>query len=713
MSVACPACAALPAPDPVGAPGPGHVLHLPDIHCGGCIAAVETALATLPGVRSARVNLTARRVFVDAPGLSDNDLVAALAAAGHRANRLDATRLDGPDEASRDLLTRIGVAGFAMMNVMLLSVAVWSGAAGTTAQLFDLVSAAIAIPAVAYAARPFFGSALSALAARRLNMDVPISLAIALACIASLAAATGHGDGSGWFDAALALTFFLLTGRYLEMRGRRAARSAAADLAALEAPQAIRIERGAERIVAAEALRPGDTIRLRAGDRIPADGTILTGRSDLDRSALTGESRPDPAGPGDPVAAGETCLGGQLTVRVDRAGRDTALARMAELVAAAESQRSHYSGIADRAARLYAPAVHVLSALAFAGWWSATGDGWRALDVAISVLVITCPCALGLAVPAVSTVATGRLFRAGLLVKSPTALERLAEIDSVVFDKTGTLTEGTRILSTGLDGEALSVAAALAFGSAHPVSQAIVRAAAARGLAPAEITDIAEHPGDGVEGLWAGRRVCLGRGGWIGGQDGPGGLFLAVEGRAPLPIDTAEVLRPDAAETAGALSSAGYSLALLSGDATGAVARIAGELGISDARARMTPAEKVAWMREAAARGRHVLMVGDGLNDTGCLAVAHAGIAPASALDAARSAADVVILGGGLGGVARALATARSALDRMRQNIAIAALYNAVSVPLALAGLASPLAAALAMSLSSLTVTLNAVRPFR
>ncbi|SEN94113.1 heavy metal translocating P-type ATPase [Palleronia pelagia] len=714
MSVAaCPACAgAVPGPR-AATPDATHLLHLPDIHCGGCISSVERALTALPDVLSARVNLTQKRVSVAAPGLPSQVLIDALARAGHRAQPLDRGRLGPRDVELRRLLTRIGVAGFAMMNVMLMSVAVWSGATGATAQVFHLVSAMIAIPAVAYAAQPFFGSALSALRAGRLNMDVPISLAIVLASGASLAQAFGLSDRAGWFDAALALTFFLLVGRYLERAGRGAARSAAAELAALEAPQALLVTGDGTRVVAADSLVPGDRIRLLPGDRLPADGTILSGATDLDRSALTGESAPAPAGIGDAVQAGEIALTGSVEVRVDRAGRDTALSRMAEIVATAEAQRTRYAGIADRAARLYAPLVHGLGAATFGGWLLVTGDAWLSLDVAISVLVITCPCALGLAVPVVSTVATGRLFRDGILVKSDTALERLSQIDTVAFDKTGTLTTGEVRLATELGDDDLALAAGLARHSRHPLARAIVAAADARDIAPAQVDGLTEHPGLGLEATHGTRRIRLGRPGWAGpDSDGPS-AFLDTGDGAPRPLDTAERIAPETEATVTALRARGMDMALLSGDGPRAVARIAGALGIAAAQARLTPEGKVDWIADRRAAGHRVLMVGDGLNDTGGLAVADAAISPGSGLDAARSAADVVLLRGGLGGVTDALWTARAAMARMRQNIGLAVAYNVVSVPLAVLGYASPLVAALAMSLSSITVTLNAVRRFK
>ncbi|WP_102109768.1 heavy metal translocating P-type ATPase [Oceaniglobus roseus] len=712
MTAACPACAgAMPdiAPPPDAAAD--IVLHLPDIHCAACIASVETALSGLPGVREARVNLSRRQVRVAGAGLAPSTLIDRLAAAGHRAQELDTGLLAGQGAEMRGLLMRTGVAGFAMMNVMLLSVAVWSGAADETERLFHLISAAIALPAVAFSARPFFASALGALRGGRLNMDVPISLAILLAALVSLIGALQGADRASWFDAALALTFFLLIGRTLDHAGRSAARSAAAELAALAVPQAVLLQGDTRRVVRAETLKPGDTIALVAGDRLPADGIVTEGQSDIDRSALTGESAPFAVAPGGEVAAGEINLSGPLTVRVVRAGRDTALSRLADLVAVAETQRTRFASLADRAARAYAPLVHLLGAAAFAGWWAATGDVWRAVDVAIAVLVITCPCALGLAVPAVSVVATGRLFRRGLLVKSRTAMERLAQVDSVAFDKTGTLTTGQARLTGTPPDAALALAAALARRSAHPYSRAIVAAAGARGLVLPALDAVAERPGLGIEARRDGRTVRLGRPAWLGAAGE--GVALDAGGDAPTLFAFSEDIRPDAAEAVAALKAQGLSVALLSGDGAAACARVAAALCIDEVQSAMTPEGKADWIRAQGAQGRRVLMAGDGLNDAGALSLAHASVAPASALDAARSAADVVILSGRLAQIPELLSVSRHGVGRMRQNILLSVAYNLVAVPVALAGLATPFLAALAMSLSSVTVSLNSLRSLK
>jgi Cu2+-exporting ATPase len=675
-------------------------LSVPDMRCAGCIRGVEGALAALPGVAAARVNLTDKQVRVTGT-LPPERLVAALAEAGHTAAEMDDAALApaAKDAEGRALLLRIGVAGFAMMNVMTLSVAVWSGAGDATRDLFHWISAAIALPAAIYAARPFFASALAALKAGRLNMDVPISLAILLALGISVAETVQSGHTT-FFDAALSLTLFLLIGRYLDHRTRRAARSAAAALTALEVPRATKLVSGTPVQVPTADLAVGDLVRVAAGGRIPVDGVVAEGSADLDRSMLTGESLPVAVRTGGRVAAGETVVDAPLTVRATAVGADTSLRRMAEAVAVAEGARNRHVALADRAAALYAPLVHGVALAGFLGWWLIGGDAYKALLVACALLIITCPCALGLAVPAVSVSSTGRLFRRGLLLKSGTALERLAEVDSILLDKTGTLTTGLLRLPD-LDDEAASVALALARSSDHPVARSV--AGALEGHAPAALTDIRETQGDGVEASWNGAPVRLGR--------GPSGTELGLPGRDPVPLAIEETLRPGARALVAEAQRAGLPVRLLSGDRPAQVARVAEELGITDWQGGMSPEEKAQAIRDWAADGRKALMVGDGLNDAHALSLAHVSIAPATALDAARAAADGVLLGGDLSVIPGALRTARIARNRMLQNFGLAAGYNAVSVPVALAGLASPLLAALAMSTSSILVVLNAVRP--
>lgn len=691
-------------------------LSLPTIHCQGCISRVERGLNGYRGVHNARVNLTLKRVLVDAdPEICAGDLVAVLERLGFEAHELDSAALSAArtDAAGQILLIRLAVAGFAMMNVMLLSVAVWSGASDATRDLFHWISAAIALPAIAYSAQPFFHNAWAALSARRLNMDVPISLAIALALATSLWETVLSGEYA-YFDAALALTFFLLAGRYLDFRTRAAAGSAAQELTALEVPRATRLRDGVHEEVAVADLAVGDLLLVYPGTRMPVDGVITEGCSEIDRSVLTGETLPAFAGPGLKVSAGEVNLTGPLTIRAGAVGQDSSISRMADLVAIAESGRSRYTPLADKAAALYAPGVHILAALSFLGWFMWSGDLRIALNIAAAVLIITCPCALGLAVPAVTTAASGRLFRKGLLIKQATALERLAQIDTVVFDKTGTLTEGVPE-PTGLDGHSrcdLGIALALAQGSAHPLSVALARAVRAAGIRPAKITDLAERPGYGTEGRYRGQTVRLGRASWAGaGQKCAQTLvWLAVGAAPPRAFRFRDALRPGAAQAVAALNATGKEVLLVSGDTAAAVERLADELGIGRWVAEALPADKAALIRRLAGEGRRVLMVGDGLNDTAALAAAHVSISPASALDAARVASDIVLLGKGLSPIAEACATAEQATRRIRENFRIATAYNVIAVPLAVAGLATPLIAALAMSASSVTVSLNALR---
>lgn len=714
---ACPACNTAPLAEHLAElpQDATLMLSLPGIHCAGCISGVEKALAGIEGVKEARVNLTLRRAAVEAEaGITAEDLTSVLEAAGYEAHELDPGVLatTAADRAGRDLLMRLAVAFFAMMNVMLLSVAVWSGAEGSTRDMMHWISAAIAIPAVIFCGRPFYVSALGALKGGRLNMDVPITLAILLAVGTSLYE-TMHSGHHAYFDAAIALCCFLLAGRYLDHRTRASARSAAQELAALEVPRALRITADGEETVLVADLAVGDIVLVKPGGRIPVDGRVTEGSSELDRSLMTGESLPVYAGPGSDVSAGEVNLTGPLTVEVRAAGRDTALSQIADLVAVAESGRNNYTSLADQAAKLYAPGVHILSVVAAVGWYIYTQDLRIALNIAAAVLIITCPCALGLAVPAVTTAASGRLFRKGMLIKDGTAMERLAEADTVVFDKTGTLTTGTPdpLNLDTLPDDTARVTLALAQASSHPLAEALTKALRTQGTRAANVTDTIEVPGYGVEGQWRGQTVRLGRAAWVG-ADAPAttATFLKIGDATPVTLSFADTLRDGADHVVRALKAQGKRVILISGDSTAAVHHFAERIGIDEVIAEALPAEKAQLIADLSSEGAKVLMVGDGLNDTAALAAAHVSISPASALDAARTASDMVLMGRDLSPIADAMTTAKAARGRIRENFTIATVYNVLAVPLAVAGLCSPLIAALAMSSSSITVSLNALR---
>ncbi|MBN2629587.1 MAG: cadmium-translocating P-type ATPase [Rhodobacteraceae bacterium] len=717
---ACPACAAAPSAErlaQLARPTSARLmLSLPQAHCAVCISTVEHAMQAVPGVTSARVNLTLKRVSVEAePQVTADTLIAAAASVGYEAHELDPGLLSTTetDRQGRDLLMRLGVAFFSMMNIMLLSISVWAGAEDATRDMFHWISAAIALPTVVFSGQPFFKSAWRSLRSGRLGMDVPISLALILASAISLVE-TWYSGHHAYFDAAVMLTFFLLAGRYLDHRTRAVARSAAEELAALEVPRATVLRDGAEVMVSITEVQVGDLVRVRPGGRMPVDGQVVEGTSELDRSLLTGESLPVYAGVGTMVSAGEVNLTGPLTLRVTAAGKDSSLHRMADLVAVAESAKTKYTSLAERAAGWYSPLVHLLSFAAFGFWmWKTGGDLRYAVNISAAVLIITCPCALGLAVPAVVTSASGKLFRKGLLIKQGTALERLAEVDTVVFDKTGTLTMGTPQPTNLADHPraAVEVAMTLAAASSHPLAKALAEGAAAMGLHPVRMDDLREVPGYGVEGIWKGTRVRLGRAEWCGGDPlDVTATYLCTGEGAPRGFTFADRLRPGAEHAVTALRAQGKTIRLISGDAPGPVRDLAERLGIADWTAGALPAEKAQAVAALTAQGHRVLMVGDGLNDTAALASAHVSISPASALDAARVASDIVLLGQDMAPVADAVRIARQSTRRIRENFALSALYNVVAVPLALVGLATPLAAALAMSLSSITVSLNALR---
>lgn len=713
MSVAaCPGCVSDPGSVTGAATDARHLSYsVPTIHCAGCIARIEKNVGSLAGVRSARVNLSQKRLLVDADGGLQDQILDRLAGLGYEAYPLDRAVLEkGKDPEARALLVRLAVAGFAMMNVMLLSVSIWSGAEGETRNFLHWISAAIALPTVCFTSAPFWHSALSALRQARLNMDVPITLAIFLATGMSLYE-TWVGGRDAYFDAALSLTFFLLLGRYLNHRTRMAARSAAVELAAMEAKTALRVG-ATNQQVPIEDLLVGDVVLVQPGMSIPVDGTVIDGESDIDKALLTGESLPEKAGLGTDVFAGTRNLTGPLQIRVTKAIENSVLRRIGELVSLAETAKSQYTGLAERAAEIYAPVVHVLAFATFAGWYWIGGDMRQSLNIAVSVLIITCPCALGLAVPAVMTAAVSRLFRAGVLIKDGTAIERMAEVDNVVFDKTGTLTRGEPVLSGDIPAHVLAIAAGLAQGSAHPLSRAILHAATVRGIEPVTPIEVTEVPGKGVEGRLQGRTARLGRAEWLGAEAVAGTMqtWLQLDGEAPVCLRFADVPRPEAKEVVRQLADRGFAPALLTGDRQDVARRLAEELGIVSVMADVLPEQKVTAIQE---RGGRTLMVGDGLNDAAAMGAAHASMAPATAIDATRTAADCILLGNSLSEIPRTLVIARMAKRRILENFAVAAAYNLIAIPIAVLGYASPLAAAIAMSTSSILVSLNALRLLR
>jgi P-type Cu2+ transporter len=697
------------------------ILHLMvgGLHCAACVWLIENVLERSPGVVSARLNMTTQRLVVTwREGETDADtLVATVCGLGYRLAPYDPALLEHESAHRQNALFRaMAVAGFAAGNVMILSVSVWSGSGDdmgpSTRSLLHWLSALIALPATIYAGQHFFRSAIRVLRRGTTNMDVPISLALIITAGMSLFE-TIRGAEHVYFDSVLTLLFFLLVGRTLDMRARGRARAVGEHLLSLSATAlSVLDDDGTTTVIPPDQARPGMTVLAAVGERIAIDGVVSEGTSEVDRSLISGETLPYVIRPGDSIEAGALNLTGALKIKVTATGEDTLLSGIVRLMEAAEQSKSRYVTLADRVARLYAPVVHLLALLTFIGWMVLTDIDWQvALLYSVAVLIITCPCALALAVPTVQVVASGRLFKQGILLKSGSALERLARVDKVVFDKTGTLSTGKpELLNADATPHVLELAASMAATSKHPLSRALVRALPV--VQPA--SGVSEIPGHGLSMTTTDGEVRLGHRDWCGPDgvsvsDNPE-LWLSRPGEEPLRFEFSDTLRPDAGDVVSLLKGEGLAPELLSGDRKAVVAQVAGTLAMDTWQAHALPADKVSRLEALKASGLHPLMVGDGLNDAPALASAWVSLSPSSASDLAQNAADIVFQGVRLQPVVQALKTARRAEKLVKQNIGFSLLYNAVTIPLAMSGYVSPLVAAIAMSSSSLVVIVNALR---
>ena len=697
-----------------------------NVHCGGCVRKIEDRLAQEPDVETARVNLSTRRLALAWNGSSEraNAFAKAIEDLGYPVAlyRTEAV-LERDRRTERELVMALAVSFFAAANLMMLAWAVWAGHFATMGQatrdFFHWIAALIAVPSVYYAGLPFYRSAAAALSRGHTNMDVPISVGVTLTTAMSLYE-TWTGGPHVYFDGALSLLFILLVGRYLDHKVRGTARSAVHDLAMLAGqPVQKLLPDGRLQAVAPESLAAGERIQVAAGERIGVDGVVREGASSIDTGLIDGETMPKDVAIGANVLAGTMNITGPLIVEAKSVGEATVLAEIVRLLEAAEQKKGRYMAFADKVIRWYSPTVHALALGSFLGWWLIGGMAVpQALMIAVCVLIITCPCALGLAVPITQVVAAGRLSRQGVLIKSETALERYAAIDTIVFDKTGTLTTlEPRLVGLPEDDTALSVASSIAAASKHPLAQAIRLAAPDVPRAKG----VEDTPGMGL--AWTGEEgeVRLGSARWCGlevdetaGSKPGDGLetevWLTRPGHAPARFAFAPQLRPQTRQVIDTLKQRGFAIAVMSGDRARFVAPLAEQLGINHWQGDMTPADKIAAIEAMKAEGKHVLMVGDGLNDTPALAAAHASLAPTSAADISRRAADAVFQGGTLKALPDLLATARATRTIVVQNITFSVGYNLVLVPVAILGLVTPWIAAIAMAASSLIVTINALR---
>jgi Cu2+-exporting ATPase len=704
-------------------------LSIEGLRCAACVWLLESHLRAQRGIDQARVHLGAGRAEVawHASETSLSVVLAAMAALGYVALPY---RPDWEAETRaaeyRAALRRLVVGGLGATQVMMYAVGLYAGALQGMEDRYRfflrVTSAMVATPVLFYAGRPFLAGAWRDLRNRRLGMDVPVSVALLVAWSASLWA-TVTRSGEVYFDSVSMFVFFLSLGRFVEMRARQ--RACAAIEAALRQPpaSATKIDAdGSRRIVAASELAAGDRIVVRPGETFPVDGAVCDGRGWVNESMLTGEHWPCEKNAGDDVAAGTQNGESPLVVVATRTGADTAWSRIVRMVDAAGEARPRLARLADRVAQIFVPAVLAIAAGTAIVW--AHIDASRAFWVALSVLVVTCPCALSLATPAALTAASRGALRRGLLLRNGAAIESLRRVTHVVFDKTGTLTLGRfrrrrTVALAGLDeASCLALAAALEGFSEHPLARAFDDVDASSVV----VQGICATAGAGIEGHIDGRRVRIGSASWVSelcgvgagaaGALATGGTAIALGDERGLlcRFELEDVPRPHVARTIASLRRAGLRVVLASGDGRASVAAVAASAGIDEWIADSTPADKLALVKSLQAHGAVVLMVGDGVNDAPVLGAADVSIAMGTGTDLARSRADAVLIGNDLGAIEQLLVLARRTRRVMRENLVWSGLYNLLAIPLACSGLVAPWMAAVGMSASSLVVVLNAVR---
>jgi len=691
------------------------------MRCGACAWLIEQRLASVDGIHEVQCQLASNQVALrfDPARTPLSTILATVAALGYQPRpALPGDALAELERERRGMLRRMAVSGLAMMQVMTYAVGLYFGAfrdmSDSFLEFFRLLSLLLTTPVVLYAAAPFFRSAWRGLLARTPGMDLPVSLAIGSAYLASVWN-TFLGTGEVYYDSVTMFVFLLTVGRYLELAARRRSLSWTA-LAAERPALARRLDAdGVEVLVPAESLAPGDRIRLRAGDLIPADGVVSEGEISSDERLLTGESAAVTHAVGSEVVAGSVCLRGPASVEVTRSGETTVLAGIRRSVARAQRERPDAARTADRVAAWFVIAVLAIAALATLVWWHM--DPARAFAVGLSVLVVTCPCALSLATPAALAAASSKLASLGLMPVRAGAIERLARFDTLAMDKTGTLTRGsvqiTTIRTAGrVDAQqVLAWAAALERESQHPIAAAF----AGRGDGT-RATETRELPGDGVEGRIDGQLVRLGRPDWVRRTPGPipddrlSWIALGQAGAVLAWFGLSDQLRDGADELVQGFEQQGIDTVIVSGDQNATVTSIAGELGVGAHHGRFSAADKLRWIEDQQAQGLRVAMLGDGINDGPVLAAASVGIAMGSGAALAQTTADLIVPGGSLRPLLAGRAVAERAMRIIRQNLGWAIAYNLVALPLAVSGHVAPWMAALGMSFSSLVVVANASR---
>ena len=699
-------------------------LKLSGMSCASCAARIERNLNQLDGVQ-ASVNFAVEQAHVEhGPQTTAEDLMRAVASSGYQATVIDHSahahgghddhmNHDVPQEQLRPRL--IGSALLAVPVLVLSMVMAWQFPG------WQWVVLALSTPIVFWGGFPFHKAALNAARHGTSTMDTLVSLGTLSAYFWSVvvlltgAGSHGHGQRHVYFEVAAAVTVFLLAGRYAEAKAKRAAGSALRALLSLGAKDATVLRDGAEVRVGAGALTVGDVIVVRPGERVATDGVVIEGASALDTSAMTGESVPVDVKPGSEVLGGAVNTYGRILVQAKRVGADTQLARMARMVADAQGGKAAIQRLADRVSAVFVPAVLVIAAVTLAGWLLTGHSVAAAFTAAVAVLIIACPCALGLATPTAILVGTGRGAQLGVLIKEPQVLETAGGIDTVVLDKTGTVTSGAMSVEDidvppGEDADAvLARAAAVESASEHPVAAAIVAYARRRGVDIPAVTDFANDPGTGVRGVVDGVQVRVAR---APDSDGRTTVSVSWDGGERGTIRLADTVKPTSAEAIAELKAMGITPMLLTGDNEAVAARVAAEVGIAahDVVAGVLPSQKAEVIAGLQAGGRRVAMVGDGVNDSVALATADIGMAMGTGTDAAIEAGDITLVRGDLRTVPTALRLSARTLRTIKQNLFWAFGYNVAAIPLAALGLLNPMIAGAAMAVSSVLVVTNSLR---
>ena len=697
-------------------------LQLSGMTCSSCAARIERGLNGLDGV-AATVNFAVEQAHVEhAPSVGTEDLIRAVASTGYRAsvidqmhhsplNHGDHMNHDLPEEQLRPRLIGSTILAVPVVALSMVMAAQFPG--------WQWVVLALATPIVFWGGYPFHTAALNSARHGTSTMDTLVSIGTLAAYLWSafvvITGSTGHGHGHVYFEVAAAVTVFLLAGRYAEAKAKRSAGSALRALLSLGAKEATVVRDGTEVRIPAGELAVGDVIVVRPGERVATDGTVIEGSSALDTSAMTGESVPADVSTGDAVLGGAVNTYGRILLRASRVGADTQLARMARMVVDAQSGKASIQRLADRVSAVFVPAVLVIAAVTVVGWLVTGHPATAAFTAAVAVLIIACPCALGLATPTAILVGTGRGAQLGVLIKRPQVLETAGGIDTVVLDKTGTITTGRMTVGAveaqpGEDADVvLTRAAAVEAASEHPVAAAIVTAARERGLRLAPVTDFVNDPGSGVSGAVDGTAVRVTR---AADSDGRTSVEVSWGGARRGVIRLADTIKPTSAEAIAELKALGITPMLLTGDNQAVAARVAAEVGIaaSDVIAGVLPSQKADAISALQARGRRVAMVGDGVNDSVALATADLGMAMGTGTDAAIEAGDITLVRGDLRTVPTALRLSSKTLRIIKQNLFWAFGYNAAAIPLAALGLLNPMIAGAAMAVSSVLVVVNSLR---